>query len=342
VDTYRWELFNALDAKGMDELRHTLVSHLAADQVFAKKEQIIISPGIQHMLEFLAKLPFPNGKSTILVEQPSFDMYLRFLEAEGIPVCGVARTSEGIDLQKLEEKFKSGGIKFFYTMPRHHNPLGIEYSTEEKKKIAQLATKYDVYIVEDDYMVDVGESKFDSIYYYNETAHVIYIKSFSKIIFPGLKVGAAVFPENMLKIYSKYQSHSITSPLPQAALQLYIKNGMYERHKQKIIDQYAARIRALNEAIRRYNDDNLITIPDVQSGIFVPFQLPQTVNLERLVERLKAKQIMVVPGKQFYLTNYKNRAKFLRVSVSRALVEQMDTGVREIIEEVRREVKSPI
>jgi DNA-binding transcriptional MocR family regulator len=342
LDTYKYDLFTCGDPYGLETLRHTLVSHLAGDQVFAKAERIVVTPGANQALEILAKMPFPNGNSVILVEQPSYDIYLRFLEAEGIPVCGIARTTAGIDLRKLEEKFRHGGIKFFYTMPRHHSPLGTSYSADERKTIARLASKYDVYVVEDDYMADLGEeSGIDPIYAYNDTSHVIYLKSFSKIIFPGLRLGAAVLPEKLLETFREYKRYADTSQLSQAALEVYIKNGMYERHKRKICSQYAARIRALKEAVRRHNDAGLLEISDVRSGVYVQFKLPRTVNLERLTERLAAKDIIVVSGKRFYLSDYTEREKFLRISISRAQPEQIEKGVWEIVEEVKREVKSP-
>ncbi|WP_028612058.1 PLP-dependent aminotransferase family protein [Paenibacillus harenae] len=340
VDTYKYDLFTCGDSKGMESLRHTLVSHLAGDQVFAKAEQIIVMSGVSPALEILARMPFPNGNPVILVEQPSYDIYLRFLEAEGIPVCGIARTKAGIDLRELEEKFRQGGIKFFYTMPRYHNPLGTSYSAEERKTIARLASKYDVYIVEDDYMADLGEEPgLDPIYAYNGTSHVVYLKSFSKIIFPGLRLGAAVLPEKLLKAFCERKRYADTSLLSQAALEVYIKNGMYERHKRNIYSQYAARIRALNEAVRLHNDAGLLEISDIRTGVFVQFKLPQTVNLERLIERLASKNINVVSGKRFYLSDYLEREKFLRISISRAQPEQIEDGVWEIIDEVHREVK---
>ncbi|MFX3631406.1 MAG: PLP-dependent aminotransferase family protein [Candidatus Pristimantibacillus sp.] len=342
LDTYKYDLFTCGDSKGMETLRHTLVSHLAGDQVFANAERIIVTSGANLALEILAKMPFPNGNSVILVEQPSYDIYLRFLEAEGIPVCGIARTTAGIDLEELEEKFRHGGIKFFYTMSRYHSPLGTSYSVEDRRAIARLASKYNVFVVEDDYMADLGEEPgIDPIYSYNVTSHIVYIKSFSKIIFPGLRLGVAVLPEKLMKTFCDYKRYADTSQLSQAALEVYIKSGMYERHKRKISKQYATRIHTLKEAVRRHNDLGLLEISDVHFGVFVQFKMPQTVNLERLVERLAAKDIFVVSGKRFYLSDYMEREKFIRISISRAQPEQIEEGVRKIIEEVKREARSP-
>ncbi|MGY4691777.1 aminotransferase-like domain-containing protein [Salibacterium sp. K-3] len=338
IDTYKYELFTYGYSQGMKKLRQTFTSHLANDQVFTKAEQIFITSGVQQALEILTKMPFPNGNSTVLVEQPSYDNYLHFLEREDIPVCGIARSETGIDLQRLEEKFKNDDIKFFYTMSRYHNPLGTSYNKRERQAIAHLASKYNVFIVEDDYMADLGEKEyFDPIYAYNQSSHVVYLKSFSKIIFPGLRLGAVVLPRALLKTFHTYKRYADTSLLSQAALEIYIKNGMYERHRYNIYNEYATRIQALHKAVQRYNEKGLVKVPDVKSGIYMQFRLLQTVNLERLTRRLAARNVNVVTGKGFYLSSYLDRKKFLRISISRAQPEQIDKGVKTIMEEVSRE-----
>lgn len=341
LDTYQAELFTCGEPLGLPTLRRALVSHLADGQVFAPADRIVVTSGANQALEILARMPFPNRKTAILVEQPSYDLYLRYLEAEGIPVCGIARTVSGIDLKELEERFRSGGIKFFYTIPRYHCPLGTSYGAEERKAIARLASKYDVYVVEDDYMADLGEEPGrDPIFAYNETSHAIYVKSFSKIVFPGLRLGVAVLPEKLMKTFAAFKRYSDTSQLSQAALELYIQNGMYERHKRHIRDQYASRIRAVNEALRRHNDEGWIEAPELRYGVYVPFKLPRTVRLERLIRRLAEKKIDVVSGKRYYLAEFRDWEKLLWISVARARPERIEDGVREIVEEVRREAVS--
>ncbi|MHA6532264.1 aminotransferase-like domain-containing protein [Paenibacillus sp. BAC0078] len=337
IDKHKYHLFTYGDALGLGSLRHALVSHLAEYQVFAKVEQIIITSGISKALEVLAKMPFPNGGTEILVEQPGYDLYLRYLEMEGVPVSGIVRSTAGIDLRELEMRFRGGGIKFLYTMPRYHNPLGTTLSADERKAIARLAGKYDVYVVEDDYMADLGsERRFDPIYAYDQTSHVIYLKSFSKIIFPGLRLGAAVVPEHLFETFRAYNGYTDNSLLSQAALEVYIKNGMYEHHKHKIKELYAERIRAMYEALGRHNTEGLIEVSKDSSGIYMQYKLPETVNLERVVKRLAERKISVVSGKGFYMSGYLNREKFLRISISRARLDQIDEGVQAIVEEVKR------
>ncbi len=335
IDTYKNDLFTYGHPQGLESLRHTLVSHFADDQVFAKAERIVIVSGAQQAMELLTKMPFPNGKTAILVEQPSYDLYLRYLEREGVPTYGIARTAAGIDLRELERRFASGDIKLFYTMSRYHNPLGTTYPAEVRKAIAELAAEYDVYVLEDDYMADLGtERRFDPIHAYG-SSHVIYLKSFSKIIFPGLRVGAVVLPERLLKTYHAYKIYPDTSLLSQAALEVYIKNGMYARHKHKISTLYESRMRVLMESFERHNDPGRMEAPHLGSGIYAHVKLKSPINLDRLVKRLAEKNIRVVSGKSFYLTDHSERDRFLRISVSRAQAEQIDEGVAAIVEEIR-------
>lgn len=339
IDTYKYELFTYGDPKGMEKLRHTLVSHLADSQVFTVPDRIVVTSGANQALEILAKMPFPNGKSVILVEQPSYNNYLEYLESEGLSVIGIPRSTAGIDLGALEDRFKTGNIKFFYTMSRYHNPLGTSLQMEERKAIAALASQYDVFVLEDDYMADLGSGRgFDPIYAYNQTSHIIYLKSFSKIIFPGLRLGAVVLPEKLLEGFHAYKKYGDTSLLSQAALEIYISNGMYERHKQKIYSQYETRMQALDSAVKRYGGTGLVKVVPGDGGIYKLFGLPQTVNLERLIKRLKMRNILVMPGKLFYLSDYLEREKFIRISISRARLTQIEEGVQAIVEEVKREV----
>ncbi|RIX48653.1 PLP-dependent aminotransferase family protein [Paenibacillus nanensis] len=339
IDTYKYHLFTYGDPKGLPALRETLVKHLAEDQIFAKADQIAVTSGIQQALQTLARMPFPNGRSIVLVEQPSYNLYLKFLETEGLPVKSIERTAGGIDLRRLEELFRSGDIKCFYTMSRHHNPLGTSYGVQEKKTIARLAAKYDVYVVEDDYMADLGDKRgFDPIFAYDQSGRVVYLKSFSKIIFPGLRIGAVVLPVALLDSFHAYHQQNGAALLSQAALDIYIKNGMYERHREKIYRQYESRIEILHEAVKLYNSEGLLEVADVRSGVYTQFKLPLEVNLERVVDRLQKRGVLALSGKLFYLTDYRQREKFLRISISRARPEQIQEGVKAVIEEVKRAI----
>lgn len=206
IDTYQQELFIYGTPKGLPSLIKVIQKQLEQYQVFAKEEQIFITSGVQQALSLLTFIPFPNERTHILVEQPSYHLFVEQLKAYKISVLGIQRTAEGIDLGELERIFRSQDIKFFYTMPRFHNPLGTSYSKKDREEILKLAVKYGVYIVEDDYLADFEENlKVDPIFSEDTHHMVIYLKSFSKIMFPGLRIGVAVLPKSLVDSFQLYK-----------------------------------------------------------------------------------------------------------------------------------------
>ena len=141
----------------------------------------------QQAINILSRLPFPNGRSNIIVEQPTYQGMLQCLRQNGITAIGVSRGFNGLDFNALERSFKNDLVRFFYTIPRFSNPLGLSYSQDEKTKILSLAEKYNVYIVEDDYIGDLeSNQKCTPIFALDMSERVIYIKTFSKVLLPGV------------------------------------------------------------------------------------------------------------------------------------------------------------
>lgn len=156
---YKKDLACYGNTQGLPSLIQTMTKQLQDYQVFCKPSNVAITAGSQQALDILVKLAFPNSKSTVLIENPTYEPIIKNLEMNKIRTIGIEKTFNGIDLDKLEQIFKEEPIKFFYTIPRFHNPLGNSYSNSVKKSILKLAQKYDVYIVEDDYLVDLDTNK---------------------------------------------------------------------------------------------------------------------------------------------------------------------------------------
>ena len=339
IDIYKNELFIYGTPKGLPSLIDVIQKHLANYQVFANKDNIFITSGVQQALAILTTLTFPNKKETILIEQPSYHLFIDYLETHNVPVLGIKRTDKGIDLNELERLFKTESIKFFYTMPRFHNPLGTSYFQREKKAIVKLAQKYDVFIVEDDYLADLEENpKADPLYAYGDFSHVIYLKSYSKIIFPGLRIGVAVIPNAILESFGKYKRliDVDSSMLSQGALEIYIKSGMFRRHKQKIKASYSLRSKCLASILQKqyevYSDIfqyNPIKNPCIHTYI----TLDEKINRERLIDRLKKKSIMVATEDGHYLSTFK-REKILKLNVTNVREDYIEKGILDIIQEL--------
>lgn len=341
IDTYKNDLFIYGTPKGLPSLIRVVQRQLTNYQVFTNEENIFITSGVQQALSLLTSIPFPNKKKTILIEQPSYHLFIEYLETHGIPVSGIERTAEGIDLNELEHIFRTEDIKFFYTMSRFHNPLGTSYSKKEKEAIVRLAKKYDVFIVEDDYLADLErDAKADPMYSYNDSSHVIYLKSYSKIIFPGLRVGVAVIPDCLAENFFTYKKllDIDSSMISQAALEVYIKSGMFDRHKQKIRDSYYERSKRLvaslkewssmNKQLFQYHDTNL---PCVHTHII----LNKKVIVQPLIRKLLQNKILLDSIEKNYLSSFP-KEKILKLNVSNVKTERIEEGVYKIIDELKR------
>ncbi|HDR4511175.1 TPA: PLP-dependent aminotransferase family protein [Bacillus cereus] len=341
IDTYKNDLFVYGTPKGLPSLIPVIQKQLANYQVFTKEDNIFITSGVQQALAILTSIPFPNKNETILVEQPTYHLYIEYLEINKVPVIGIKRMIEGIDLNELERIFRTGKIKFFYTIPRYHHPLGTSYSKGEKEKVVLLAKKYNVFIVEDDYLADLEtDSKADPLYSLDHGNHVIYLKSYSKIIFPGLRVGVAVIPPVISSAFHTYKKVlDIDSPMiSQAALEIYIKSGMFERHKNKIKSSYNNRSKKLAESLERIHSENplLFTYKKQNTiGIHTCLEVHKTSISDMLIQRLSEMQISIDTIDKNYVRGFPKQ-RLLKLNVSNVKEDRIEEGIRIVMEEIKQ------
>ena len=329
IDTYQTDLFRYGTPKGLPSLITEAKKLLANYQVFAKEENIFITSGVQQSLSLLSMMPFPNGRSTILVEQPSYHLYMDYLKTYGVSAIGIKRTTDGIDLHELESIFSKHDIKFFYTMPRLHNPLGTSYSKKTKNLIRKLAYQYNVYIVEDDYLADFEQnSKIDPLYTDDTQQYVIYLKSFSKIMFPGLRIGLAVLPDVFIDTFQQYKNTTDidSSMISQAALELYLKSGMFERYQKKVTEAYASRANSLQQSIATHLAQYQASTEVCMHSHIV---LPRQVNTQNLIQHLMQHKIYLDTINRNYLDAF-DHERILKLNVSNVEESKIDIGIREI------------
>lgn len=340
INIYKHTLFNYSDAKGLASLVDILYMHFQEYQIFCNRENIFITAGAQQAISILCNMPFPNGKSNVLVEQPTYNGVIKALEYSNASVIGIERNFSGIDFNELERKFANGNIKCFYTIPRFHNPLGTSYSNEEKKKIVKLAEKYDVYIIEDDYLADL-EIKNNSypMYYFDIYSRVVYIKSFSKILLPGLRVAAVVLPKILINTFYEYKKWSDlgTSILSQGALEIYIKSGMFKGHVKKIKLIYENRMKALKREVL-YNDIPCIKwhVPD--TGFYSCIEFLNSTNTATIINGVSSNNIHIMNMKKHYIKDYFNN-NILKISISRANLKDIRNGIPIILRDIGKSKK---
>lgn len=296
-------LFNYYhEQAGLKELVKALQNRLAADDIYANSDQIVITSGSQQALYILSQMDFGNGGYKILIEQPTYHRMNQLINRQNLPYETITRHFDGLDFDKLEEHFKSGQIKFFYTISRYSNPLGLSYTAKEKEKLAQLASLYDVYIIEDDYMGDFSDTKNLPIHYYDTQNRVIYIKSFSMALFPGLRLGSVVLPHNLKATFLAHKGliDYDTNLIMQRALSVYLDNGMFQKNIKKLRDLFQQTMEKSQESI----ENAKISTPYQISPRHITWQLPKGLSLEKFKSKKQIRFLessFISPTSETYL-----------------------------------------
>ncbi len=314
--------------QGLGELIDSFYNLMNSYSVYAKKEQIVVTSGTQQALYILSVMKI-DGNDSILVEQPTYSRMNELIKNLGLKYETIERRVSGIDLKRLEEIFKSGKIKFFYTMPRLHNPLGANYSKEEKKRIVELAAQYDVYLIEDDYMADFALSGNAPLHYYDVNDKVVYIKSFSSIIFPSLRIASVVLPKTLIKefLVLKNAMDYDSNLLIQKALSTYIDNGMFAKHRQRQLSLYESKHRKLKEILDK-SDVKYYLIYDTKTV----FQIKDASKIAQLKK--------VIDGRykvDFIEGNYISRCPYIyvKIDVRNMNVKDIDKNVNDLLADLK-------
>ncbi|MGT2769064.1 aminotransferase-like domain-containing protein [Streptococcus ictaluri] len=233
-DSYLFHYYH--QAQGLEELLVSLKDHLSDTSIYAQKDQLVVTSGSQQALYILSQMPFPNYKEVLLLESPTYHQMESLVSSLNLPYQTIKRDFDGLDFKYLETLFQTGNIKFFYTISRFSNPLGLSYSKKEKERLLALAEAYDVYILEDDYLGDFARHAEPPLHYFDTNNRVIYLKSFSMSVFPAIRIGTLVLPNPLKEAFLKQKSmiDLDTNLLMQKALSLYLANGMFQKNLKVI------------------------------------------------------------------------------------------------------------
>ncbi|WP_105106276.1 PLP-dependent aminotransferase family protein [Streptococcus suis] len=301
--------------EGLAELISSVQSLLMDYHVYTKKDQLVITAGSQQALYILTQMETLAGKTEILIENPTYSRMIELIRHQGIPYQTIERDLDGIDLEELESIFQTGNIKFFYTIPRLHNPLGSTYDIATKTAIVKLAKQYDVYIIEDDYLADFDSSHSLPLHYLDTDNRVIYIKSFTPTLFPALRIGAIILPNQLRDSFIKHKSliDYDTNLIMQKALSLYIDNGMFARNTQHLHHIYHAQWNKIKDCLEKYD----LNIPYRISKGSVTFQLSKGIL---------SPSIQHMFGKCYYFSG--QNADFLQIFFEQDFADKLEQLVR--------------
>lgn len=325
------------ESMGYKPLRESISKYLLEYGINAGASEVHVISGAQQGIDIVSRVLLSNG-DCVFVESPTYNGAVAVFKSRGAKIIEIPLMPDGPDMRELEKKLALIRPKFIYVMPNFQNPTGCTYSDRKRKYLLLLCRKYDVMVVEDDYMsdlsyLDVGKMPLKGL---DREDRVIYIKSFSKIFMPGLRVGYLIIPESIREkvMGIKHITDIYTSGLMQRVLDLYLRSGIWNKHLEYMKREYSIRYFEAVRAARKFLRGASFTQP--YGGLNLWVKLPEKVSSIELFEKCRDKKVVFTPGTVFIKGEVGEN--HIRISFAAASPAQITEGIS-IIGSVMEEIK---
>lgn len=301
---------------GYEPLRDSISKFLLEHyQTIVSKDEILITSGGQQGLDIISKTLINQG-DTIIVENPTYSGAMAVFRSRGARIIGIPMEKDGINVDLLEAYIKKYNPKFIYIMTNYQSPTTYSYSSEKKVKLLKLANLYDFYIIEDDFLTDLSfqDSERFPLKAMDINNKVIFIKSFSKIFMPGVRIGFITLPNSLFKniVKAKHTTDISSSGFLQRAFDLYLRKGYWKSHISNVKKVYEEKYLLMINELSRLKDYNIEFLPP-KGGLCIWLKLPKNIDGFQLYQECVDNNLALVPGKVFFIDDsvYSN---FIRLS----------------------------
>lgn len=327
--------------EGYTPLRDRLKERMKKAGCFDENsDELIITSGAQQANELACKVLLNEG-DTLFCEAPSFIGSLNAFKSYNVNLVGVPMEEDGMKLDALEEALKTANKpKLIYIIPNFQNPTGLCTSLEKRKAIYELAKKYGVMILEDNPYGDIrfaGEN-IPSIKTMDKDGIVIYSRTFSKTLAPGLRVGYVSAPKPVIQkmVVCKQVSDVHTNIMAQMICDEYLKNYDMDAHLEEIRAIYRHKCGLMLDEIDK-NFSGKITVTKPEGGLFIWATLPEGSDMMGFCNTAVQKyKVAVVPGTAFLIHETDKTSSF-RLNFSTPTDEQLIKGC-EILGKLSKEM----
>ena len=293
--------FHYGSAMGWEPLREAICEYLAtARGVHCNPSQVMIVSGSQQLLEISARVLLEPGTAAWM-EEPGYSLTRRVLESVGCRLIPVPVDTEGMNVAVGIKRHKSARAAF--VAPSHQYPLGVTMSASRRLQLLDWARKSGSWIIEDDYD---SEYRYDSmpissLQGLDQTARVIYIGTFSKVLFPSLRIGYVVIPQDLVEYFvSVRRTMDLTPPyLYQAVLTDFMREGHFARHLRRMRLLYEQRRTALVESLHR--QCGRLRVEGAEAGLHLLVTLPEDMPDVAIAVRAAEEKLWLTPLSPYYL-----------------------------------------
>lgn len=308
-------------------LREYLLEQARRDGIARPGDDVIITNGCQQALDLIERVLVRPG-DTVLVEDPVYPGLKNLFLHAGAQLAGIPVGRDGVDLEALERLITRGRPRLLIVTPNFQNPTGATLPAGSRKAILRMAHAAGLVIVENDIY---GELRYEGesvppVKQLDESGDTVLLRSFSKLTFPGLRVGWVIGPKALLArlTEAKQLADLHTDQLSQAVLLRFAQSGRLDAHSAKVRAAGAERLRAVLAACERCLPAGAsFTRPEGGMNLWV--RLPEPLDAGELLSRAHAAGVSYLPGRYFTVARHEPGA--LRLSFAGLPPDKIRAGL---------------
>ena len=331
---------------GYEPLKRVLIEMLRGEGLNVRSEQLLITGGCQQAIDLLCKA-FLRPGDAVALENPGYPGAIAIFSgarvrslAVGVEIDARRNGHTGLDVNALESVLMQNRVKFIFVTPDFHNPTGTTLPVAERRRLLEIAARYQVPVIEDHIYarLRLRGAPVPSLKSLDRTGNVIHIDSISKIAFPGLRVGWCIGPESVIeRLRMVKQSTDLhTDQLSQAALAEFVRRGHLARHLTKMKKVYRGRLEALEAALEKHMPAET-TWSQPEGGMSIWVTLPSGLDAGELLIHVRERGVHFVPGRYFYYQH--PQPNTLRLGFAGLDEKRIERGVRTLAELLKIELR---
>jgi 2-aminoadipate transaminase len=301
-------------------------------------ENILVTTASQQGLDLVAKI-FINLGDTIIVGYPTYLGGLQAFRSYAANFIGIPLDNEGMRIDILEDTLKKlskqGNLpKFVYIVPDFQNPKGVTIPTDRRKRILELAERYDLLILADTPYRPLrysGEPCPNFFHLENKMERVITLFTFSKILCPGFRLGYIVAPVKIIDklVIAKQGADLCTSSFIQAIAREIMKQGKLDGHIKKLVTVYREKRDKMLAVLDKYMPEiNGLEWTKPEGGLFLWLTLPEGMDANRMFDKAIKSNIAYVVGSAFHCDG--GGRNTMRLNFSYPTLEEIEEGIKRL------------
>lgn len=327
-----YEPFLHTPVEGLYTLRECICNFMKKNRIRTIPEEVMVLSGSQQGLDLLARNYLDEG-DTVIVEEPTYLGALQIFKAAGAKVIGVPVHNDGIRMDILEALIIKHKPKFIYTMPTFQNPSGRVMDMAHRIKLLELSYLYQVPIIEDDAYSELRYegNPLPPLKALDKQGNVLYLNTFSKFLFPGIRIGWLSAPLEVIKHLSvkKQMMDLHANSIGQWLLIKYLEKNDIQEHISNITKVYSKKRDIMLDALEKYAP-NGVRWSAPEGGFYIWCELPDTINHRSLWVKAIDAGVAYAPGESFF--SGKQGQNNIRLNFSFPTANEIEIGIQRLMQ----------